>query len=95
MTPRAGTQLFIGNLDFSLDAQALREAFQQYGEITEAIVIRDRATSRSKGYGFVAFTTVEAAQAGLQMDGADWLGRPMLVRIALPKRERVPETVEH
>jgi RNA recognition motif-containing protein len=55
------TKLFVGGLRWETTTEKLREHFSQFGEITEAVVIMDRQTSRSKGYGFVTFGTAEAA----------------------------------
>ncbi len=81
-------KLFIGSLPWSINNDSLRELFSQYGEITEAIVITDRATGRSKGFGFVTFTTAEAAQAALEMDKREVEGRPIVVNVAKPREDR-------
>ncbi|CAN5227121.1 hypothetical protein BH09PAT2_BH09PAT2_03630 [soil metagenome] len=81
-------KLFIGSLPWSVNNDSLRELFSQYGEITEAIVITDRATGRSKGFGFVTFTTAEAAQAAIEMDKREVEGRPIVVNVAKPREDR-------
>lgn len=48
------TKLFVGGIPYESDDDALRSFFTQFGEIDEAVVIRDRVTKRSKGYGFVS-----------------------------------------
>jgi len=55
------TKLFVGGLRWETTTDKLREHFSQFGEITEAVVIMDRQTGRSKGYGFVTFASAEAA----------------------------------
>jgi len=47
------TKLFVGGIPYDSDDESLRKFFLQFGEIKEAVVIRDRATLHSKGYGFV------------------------------------------
>jgi hypothetical protein len=47
------TKVFVGGLAWETPSEGLRDHFEQYGEILEAVVITDRETSRSKGYGFV------------------------------------------
>lgn len=47
-------KLFVGGLPYETDDQTLREYFEQFGEIREAVVIKDRDTQKSKGYGFVS-----------------------------------------
>ena len=81
-------KLFVGSLPWSIQNEQLQELFAQYGEITEAIVIIDRATGRSKGFGFVTFAKPEDAQKALEMDGREVEGRTIVVNIAKPREER-------
>lgn len=81
-------KLFIGSLPWAITSETLAELFSQYGEISDAVVISDRATGRSKGFGFVTFTTEEAAQAALEMDGREVEGRTIIVNVAKPREER-------
>ena len=64
-------KLFVGSLPWSLNNDSLRELFAQYGEITEAVVIMDRNTGRSRGFGFVTFAKEEDAQKALEMSGKE------------------------
>jgi len=61
-----GRRLFIHDLAWKTTDETLRQAFLQYGEIQEAVVIHDRKTRKSKGFGFVTFLTAEAAQRALR-----------------------------
>ncbi len=81
-------KLFIGGLPWSVTSDALRELFAQYGEITEAIVINDRDTGRSKGFGFVTFASEADAQKALEMDGKQIEERTIIVNLAKPREER-------
>lgn len=81
-------KIFVGSLPWSINNDSLRELFAQYGEITEAIVITDRMTGRSKGFGFVTFANEEAAQKALEMSGKEVEGRAIVVNIARPREER-------
>jgi len=81
-------KIFVGSLPWSINNDSLKELFTQYGEVTEAIVIMDRETSRSKGFGFVTFTTPESAQKALEMSGKEVDGRAIVVNIAKPREER-------
>lgn len=81
-------KLFVGNLPWSVNNDSLRELFAQYGEITDAVVISDRETRRSKGFGFVTFSTEESAQNALEMDGKEVEGRAIVVNVAKPREER-------
>ena len=81
-------KLFVGSLPWSVNNDSLRELFAQYGEITDAVVIMDRDSGRSKGFGFVTFTTEEAAQKALEMDGKEVEGRTIVVNKAKPQVKR-------
>ncbi|EEE50735.1 hypothetical protein OsJ_31052 [Oryza sativa Japonica Group] len=66
----SSSKLFIGGISYGTDDQSLKEAFANYGEVIEARVIVDRTTGRSRGFGFVTYTsTDEAAAAITGMDG--------------------------
>ena len=75
-------KLFVGGLPWAVTDEGLRSAFANYGEITEAKVILDRETGRSRGFGFVTFADGEAAQTALEMDGQDLEGRKIRVESA-------------
>lgn len=81
-------KLFVGSLPWSINGDSLKALFAPYGEITEAIVITDRQTGRSKGFGFVTFATEESAQKALEMSGKEVEGRPIVVNVAKPREER-------
>lgn len=48
------TKVFVGGLAWETPKEAMREHFEKYGEILEAVIISDKVTGRSKGYGFVS-----------------------------------------
>lgn len=78
-------KLFIGNLSFTVTEADLESSFTSYGELEEVKVVQDRETGRSRGFGFVTFTTEEAASAALAQDGKDLNGRDLRVSIAESK----------
>ncbi|CAM8978271.1 unnamed protein product [Rhodiola kirilowii] len=55
------TKVFVGGLAWETPKDSLKEHFEQYGHILEAVIISDKLTGRSKGYGFVTFKEAEAA----------------------------------
>ena len=81
-------KIFVGSLPWSINSDSLKELFSQYGEITEAVVITDRETGRSKGFGFVTFASEESAQKALDMGGKEVEGRSIIVNMAKPREER-------
>ncbi|RWR83220.1 RNA recognition motif domain-containing protein [Cinnamomum micranthum f. kanehirae] len=66
----SSSKIFLGGLSFNTDDTSLREACSSYGEVIEARVILDRETGRSRGFGFVTFTSGEEASAAISaLDG--------------------------
>lgn len=79
------TKLFVGNISWQATQQDLQDLFAQYGPVEEAVIIQDRATGRSKGFGFVTFSDDSAAAAAVQaLNGQDFQGRPLVVNEARP-----------
>jgi RNA recognition motif-containing protein len=82
-------KLFVGGLNWKTSDEGLLEAFERFGEISEAKVIMDRETGRSRGFGFVTFVDDAAAEeAKNEMDGADLEGRAIKVNEAEQKPPR-------
>jgi len=80
-------KLFVGGLAWATTDESLREAFEAFGEVTEAKVILDRDTGRSRGFGFVTFTEAQAAdEAQAQLDGQSLDGRNIRVNEARDRR---------
>ncbi|OAY70251.1 Glycine-rich RNA-binding protein 3, mitochondrial [Ananas comosus] len=61
----SSSKIFVGGLSYGTDDQGLREAFTSFGEVIEARVIMDRETGRSRGFGFVTFTSSEEASTAI------------------------------
>ena len=82
-------KLFVGGLAWATTSEGLREAFSSFGEVTDARVITDRETGRSRGFGFVSYEDEAAAEAALQeMDGAELDGRALRVNEANEREQR-------
>jgi cold-inducible RNA-binding protein len=82
-------KLFVGGLAWATTDDGLQDAFAKFGEITEAKVIQDRDTGRSRGFGFVTFVEGGDADEAIQaMDGADLDGRPIKVNEAQDRPSR-------
>lgn len=81
-------KLYVGNLPFSVTEEALKKAFSEFGEVTEANIIVDKFSRRSKGFGFVTFADDEAAKKAIAgMSEKDFEGRPLKVSEAKPMEE--------
>ncbi|CAI2177405.1 8738_t:CDS:2 [Funneliformis geosporum] len=59
-------KLFVGGLSWGTDDRSLRSRFEEYGTVEDAVVIRDRDTGRSRGFGFVTFANNEDAETAIQ-----------------------------
>ncbi|KAL6574846.1 hypothetical protein OROMI_012131 [Orobanche minor] len=82
-------KLFVGNLPFSVDSAALAGLFQQAGGVETVEVIYDKATGRSRGFGFVTMSTIEEAEAAAQkFNGYELEGRALRVNSGPPPPKR-------
>ena len=81
--------IYVGNLSFETGEQELETAFSAFGTIRSVSVIRDRQTSRSRGFGFVEMENDEEATAAInKLNGSDINGRTISVSEAKPRAER-------
>ncbi|TKR77308.1 hypothetical protein L596_018305 [Steinernema carpocapsae] len=67
--------VFVGDLSPEVDNKALKEAFAPFGDVSDAKVIRDVQTTKSKGYGFVSYPKREEAERAIEQMNGQWLGR--------------------
>ncbi len=80
------TNIYVGNLSFQTDSDALKAIFAEYGEVISAQVIADRDTGRSRGFGFVEMASAEEAEKAIaETNGQNVDGRQLNVNVA---RER-------
>ena len=79
------TKLFVGNLEYTVTGDDLKDLFSQAGTVGDAVVISDKMTGRSRGFGFVEMSTEEEAKAAVEkVNGADLKGRKINVNEARP-----------
>ena len=82
-------KLYIGGLPYSTTDVELKDAFAQFGTVASAVVIVDKMSGRSKGFGFVEMSSDEEAQKAIgTMNGKDFGGRTLTVNEARPMEER-------
>jgi len=82
-------RLFVGNLPFSMGEAELEATFSEHGTVVSTVVIRDRESGRSRGFGFVEMETEEQAGAAQgALDGREFDGRALRVNEAQPREER-------
>ncbi len=79
-------KLYVGNLSYDTTEDGLRQLFGQFGEIESVVVITDRISGRSKGFGFVEFKEEADAEKALGLDGQEFDGRELKVSEARPMR---------
>ena len=81
--------IYVGNLPYTTTDEELRKLFEPYGEVKTATVIMDRATGRSKGFGFVEMAQRESSQAAIDAtNNMPYSGRNLKVNEARPREER-------
>lgn len=82
------SKLYVGNMSFKTTEADLRDAFGQFGSVTDVYIANDRETGRPRGFAFVTFSTdTEAKLAAEKMNGGDLDGRQLTVNEAKPKEE--------
>ena len=85
--------IYVGNLAWSVDSDALRDTFEQHGEVASARVIMDKFTGKSKGFGFVEMPHEEEGNAAIEkLNGNDLNGRPLRVNRSEPKQREQRDT---
>src|SRR5690242_16618371 len=78
-----GRRLYVGNLAWTVTDQDLLDVFSEAGKVDSSQVIIDRATNRSRGFGFVEMATDDAAESAIKsLNGRDIKGRPIRVNEA-------------
>ena len=83
-----GNKIFVGGLNWDATDDDLRETFGECGAITDAVVVNDRDTGRSRGFGFVTYSSDEEAKAAVEkFDGQDFMGRKLTVNEARQREE--------
>ncbi|XP_061976621.1 28 kDa ribonucleoprotein, chloroplastic-like [Populus nigra] len=81
--PETEYKLFVGNLSWSATSESLTQAFQEYGNVVGARVLYDGETGKSRGYGFVCYSTKAEMQTALvSLDGVELEGRALRVSLA-------------
>ena len=81
--------IYVGNLAFNVAEEDLKKAFESFGEVASANVIRDQYSGQSKGFGFVEMPSSSEAQAAISgLNGKELNGRTLNVNEARPKTDR-------
>jgi RNA recognition motif-containing protein len=84
-------KLYVGNLPFNTTENDLQDAFEQFGPVTDAVVMMEQGSGRSRGFGFVTMGNAEAGEAAIRgMHNQDLGGRKLTVNEARPREDRGP-----
>jgi len=82
-------KLYVGGLSYDTSEDSLKEAFAKAGTVESAVIITDKMSGRSKGFGFVEMSSDEEAQKAIEMwNGKEFEGRSLTVNEARPMEER-------
>ena len=82
-------KIYVGNLPFKMTLEELSEMLEAFGGVADAVIINDRETGRSKGFGFIEMSEDQAAKAAIDaLNGKDVGGRALTVNEARPREER-------
>lgn len=86
-----GRKLYVGNLPYTTQESDLQELFERVGPVESVTVMRDMATGRARGFGFVEMGTDEGAQKAItELHESQLGGRTLTVNEARPKEARGP-----
>jgi len=78
--------IFVGNLNYRLQVEALEQLFAEYGQVDYVKIITDRETGRAKGFGFVEMPDDAEGQAAIDgLNGSEVMERAMVVNQARPR----------
>jgi RNA recognition motif-containing protein len=81
--------IYVANIPWKASEEQLKTLFAEYGEVSSAKIIMDKVTQRSRGFGFVEMADDAAGkQAITSLNGADFLGKNLVVNEARPREER-------
>lgn len=79
-------KLFVGSLPWAVDDQKLNDLFSEFGKVVSAVVLNDKMTGRSRGFGFVEMENDAEADAAIEkLNGSDMDGRKIVVNEARPR----------
>ena len=82
-------KIYVGNLSYDVSEVNLRQAFEAFGQVSSATIVKDRYSGQPRGFGFVEMLDKTEAQAAIQnLNGRELLGQQMNVNEARPRTDR-------
>lgn len=89
-------KLYVGGLPYGVTDQELKDFFATEGKVTSAIVIKDKFSGQSKGFGFVEMEDLKEGQKAIKsLNGTEFKGRAIMVNQARPQEDRRPSNSGH
>jgi len=80
--------IYVGNLSYDVSEESLRQAFEAFGQVSSATIVKDKYSGQSKGFGFVEMPSAEEARSAInQLNGKELKGRALNVNEARPRTE--------
>lgn len=80
--------IYVGNLDYKVDENDLQDVFSEFGDVSDAKIIKDKYNGRSKGFGFVTMNNADEANKAIEeLNGSTFEDREMVVNEAREKKE--------
>ncbi|MFP4418590.1 MAG: RNA recognition motif domain-containing protein [Chitinivibrionales bacterium] len=86
-------KLFVGNLPFIATESEVTDLFNEYGPVHSTIIVKDRETGRSRGFGFVELEDSRAEAAKLELNGANLGGRNVRINEAWERGTKAPRPI--
>lgn len=81
--------IYVGNLNWQTTEDDLRQAFESFGQVDTATIIKDKYTGSSRGFGFVEMPSDQEGQAAIDgLNGTELAGRTLRVNLARPREDR-------
>ncbi len=81
--------IYVGNLSFEVSVEALRQAFEAFGQVSSTRIVKDKYSGQPRGFAFVEMPDQARAQAAIEnLNGKEFLGRQMNVNEARPRTDQ-------
>jgi RNA recognition motif-containing protein len=81
--------IYVGNLSYNVTEENLRQAFEAFGKVNSATIVKDKYSGQPRGFGFVEMPDLTEAQAAIKnLNGKDLLGRQLNVNEARPRADQ-------
>ena len=81
-------KIYVGNMSYNITEEDLRQAFEAFGQVSSASIVKDKFSGQSKGFGFIEMPTKEEAESAISgLNGKEMKGRTLNVNEARPRSD--------